>query len=287
MAAPMIFSVLPDGGHSISFLRFLSWFPVVVFGLPDRRPLFFSFRTYFGVDDSAAVGWSRWDVSFPSGIVYLTSFMIAVVDYGMGNLRSVEKGLARTGASVEVTSDPDRVRSADGVVLPGVGAFGACMQNLTGRGLAEPVKDVVRAGKPFLGICLGLQLLFDESEEFGRVEGLGLLHGRVRGFPRESMDGLKIPHMGWNRLDVRKPAAELEGVEQGSFVYFVHSYYVEPADPSMIAATTDYGIELTAAVAKDNVFACQFHPEKSQAIGLGILENFARRVGAGQARADG
>ncbi|MEA2624609.1 MAG: imidazole glycerol-phosphate synthase subunit HisH [Candidatus Binatota bacterium] len=204
--------------------------------------------------------------------------MIAVVDYGMGNLRSVEKGLARAGAPVEVTSDGDRVLAADGVVLPGVGAFGACMENLRERGLVDPVREVVLRGTPFLGICLGLQLLFDESEEFGPVGGLGLLRGRVRRLGGPELDGLKVPHMGWNQLRIRKPAVELDGIDEGAATYYVHSFYVDPDDDEIVAATTEYGIEFTAAIAYENVFGCQFHPEKSQAVGLKILENFARRV---------
>jgi glutamine amidotransferase len=205
---------------------------------------------------------------------------IAVIDYGMGNLRSVEKGIARTGVPVVVTSDPAEIAAARGVVLPGVGAFGACMENLRSRALVEPVREAVSSGKPFLGICLGLQLLFEESEEFGPVKGLGVFAGRVRRFAGSAFDGLKIPQMGWNRLRIRRPVDELEGIEEGSYVYFVHSYYVEPADSSLTVASTEYGIEFTAAIARDNVFACQFHPEKSQTTGLRILENFARRVAA-------
>ena len=204
--------------------------------------------------------------------------MIAVIDYGMGNLRSVEKGLARTGASTTVTSDPAVILGARGVVLPGVGAFGACMENHRSRGLVEVVRRVIDSGKPFLGICLGLQLLFEESEEFGPVAGLGVYPGRVRRFSGPAFAGLKIPQMGWNRLHIRRPVPELEGIDEGSYVYFVHSFYVDPADPGLAVAATDYGIEFTAAIGSDNVFACQFHPEKSQAIGLRILENFARRV---------
>ena len=205
--------------------------------------------------------------------------MIAIVDYGMGNLRSVEKGLARTGVATRVTSDPGEIRSARGVVLPGVGAFGACMENLRARGLDDTIRDVVASGKPFLGICLGLQLLFEESEEFGPVRGLGILPGKVVRFAGPDVDGLKIPQMGWNRLKIRRPVAELAGLAPDPFVYFVHSYSVVPGDPELTVASTDYGIEFTAAVARDNVFACQFHPEKSQAVGLAILENFVARVG--------
>jgi glutamine amidotransferase len=205
--------------------------------------------------------------------------MIAVVDYGMGNLRSVEKAIARTGAAVRVTSDAREIREARGVVLPGVGAFGACMENLAIRGLVEPVRDAVASGRPFLGICLGLQLLFEESEEFGPVRGLGILPGRVVRFGGSALDGLKIPQMGWNRLKIRRTAGELAGIDDGAYVYFVHSYYVVPSQPDLVAATTDYGVEFTAAIAWRNVFACQFHPEKSQAIGLRLLANFAERVG--------
>jgi glutamine amidotransferase len=204
--------------------------------------------------------------------------MIAVVDYGMGNLRSVQKGLARTGVETRVTSDADEIRSARGVVLPGVGAFGACMENLRSRRLDDTIREVVRSGKPFLGICLGLQLLFEESEEFGPVAGLGLLRGKVVRFAGASLDGLKIPQIGWNRLKIRRPVAELAALEPDPFVYFVHSYYAVPADPEITAATTEYGVEFCSAIAHENVFACQFHPEKSQAVGLTILESFAARV---------
>jgi glutamine amidotransferase len=204
--------------------------------------------------------------------------MIAIVDYGMGNLRSVEKAVARTGAAVRVTSDPRQIREARGVVLPGVGAFGACMENLASRGLVEPVRDAVASGRPFLGICLGLQLLFEESEEFGPIRGLGILPGRVVRFGGSALDGLKIPQMGWNRLKIRRSAGELAGIDEGAYVYFVHSYYVVPSQQGLIAATTDYGVEFTAAIAWRNVFACQFHPEKSQAVGLRLLANFAERV---------
>jgi imidazole glycerol-phosphate synthase subunit HisH len=206
--------------------------------------------------------------------------MIAIIDYGMGNLRSVEKGIARTGFPTIVTSDVEQILGARGVVLPGVGAFGACMENLRSRGLVEPIRSVVASGKPFLGICLGLQLLFDESEEFGPIRGLGILPGRVVRFAGPAFDGLKIPQIGWNSLRFRRPVAELEGIAEGAYVYFVHSYYVVPAADELTVAATEYGIEFTAAIARDNVFACQFHPEKSQAVGLRILENFVGRVRA-------
>jgi glutamine amidotransferase len=203
---------------------------------------------------------------------------IAIIDYGMGNLRSVQKGLERVGFAAEVTRDPERIALAPGVVLPGVGAFGACMHNLTAYGLAEPVRDVVQRGTPFLGICLGMQLLFDESEEFGPVKGLGIFRGRVVRFA--DTPGLQVPHMGWNQIRKRQDVEHLRGIDDGAFVYFVHSYYVVPADPSLAATSTEYGVEFTSAVYRDNVFATQYHPEKSQAVGLQILENFGRVVAA-------
>lgn len=209
--------------------------------------------------------------------------MIAIIDYGMGNLRSVEKAVARAGDPTLVTNEPAKILSADGVVLPGVGAFGACMENLRARGLVETVHTAVESGRPFLGICLGLQLLFEESEEFGPIPGLGILPGRVVRFGGRELDGLKIPQMGWNRLHIQRAVAELSGVDDGAYVYFVHSYYVVPEDPALSAASTEYGVEFTAAVAWKNVFACQFHPEKSQAVGLRILENFVARVRASTA----
>jgi len=202
--------------------------------------------------------------------------MIAIVDYGMGNLRSVQKGLERVGCRVEVTRYAARILCADGVVLPGVGAFSACMENLTRFGLLEPMRRVVLDKKPFLGICLGFQLLFSESEEFGPQQGLDLFPGRVVGFRPEN--GLKVPHMGWNRIEKRKESPFLEGIADGAFVYFVHSYYVAPKDESVIATTTEYGTRFVSSIATDNLFACQFHPEKSQQIGLRILANFARFV---------
>ncbi|MBI2991357.1 MAG: imidazole glycerol phosphate synthase subunit HisH [Deltaproteobacteria bacterium] len=202
--------------------------------------------------------------------------MIAIVDYGMGNLRSVQKGLERVGCRAEVTRDVAQILRADGVVLPGVGAFSACMENLRRFGLVEPMRRVVLDKKPFLGICLGFQLLFSESEEFGPQQGLDLFPGRVVGFPQEN--GLKVPHMGWNRIGKRKESPFLEGIADGAFVYFVHSYYVAPEDETVIATTTEYGTRFVSSIATDNLFACQFHPEKSQEIGLRILANFARFV---------
>ncbi|MGH7773754.1 MAG: imidazole glycerol phosphate synthase subunit HisH [Candidatus Binatia bacterium] len=205
--------------------------------------------------------------------------MIAIVDYGMGNLRSVQKGFERVGCRAQVTRDLQQIATARGVVLPGVGAFNACMENLKRFGLVEPIKEVVRRKKPFLGICLGFQLLFTESEEFGPQRGLDLFPGKVVGFRLEN--GLKVPHMGWNRIGKKKESPFLEGLSDEDYVYFVHSYYVVPEDDSLVATTTSYGTPFVSSIATDHLFACQFHPEKSQEIGLRILANFARFVERG------
>ena len=202
--------------------------------------------------------------------------MIAIIDYGMGNLRSVQKGLERTGCEAVITRDISQIRSARGVVLPGVGAFSACMENLGKFGLIEPVRDVVRQKKPFLGICLGFQLLFSESEEFGRQKGLDLFSGKVVGFHADK--DRKVPHMGWNRLEKKIESPFLDGLSSGDYVYFVHSFYVVPSDSSIIATTTDYGESFVSSIATEALFACQFHPEKSQELGLRILANFGRFV---------
>jgi glutamine amidotransferase len=202
--------------------------------------------------------------------------MIAIVDYGMGNLLSVHKALEHVGAQTEIARDPERILAADGVVLPGVGAFSACMENLKRYGLVEPIRTVVRERRPFLGICLGFQLLFSESEEFGPQRGLELFRGRVLGFRAER--DLKVPHMGWNRLRKRKPSRFLEGIADGDYAYFVHSYYVVPEDEALVATTTEYGAPFASSIATESLFACQFHPEKSQSLGLRILANFARFV---------
>ncbi|MFH1114523.1 MAG: imidazole glycerol phosphate synthase subunit HisH [Pseudomonadota bacterium] len=198
--------------------------------------------------------------------------MIVVVDYGMGNLRSVQKGFEKVGARAVISRDIEEITSADKLVLPGVGAFPKCMENLGELNLIGPVVEFVRSGKPFLGICLGLQLLFDESEEFGRHEGLKIIRGKVREFDRNMH--LKIPHMGWNQVSFCKDVPIFDGIKDGSYFYFVHSFYVDPQDHRDIAAETDYGIRFTCAVARDNVYAVQFHPEKSQEIGLRVLSNF-------------
>jgi imidazole glycerol-phosphate synthase subunit HisH len=198
--------------------------------------------------------------------------MIAVIDYGMGNLRSVQKGLERTGSDAEITRDLAKIQAARGVVLPGVGAFSACMENLGKFGLIEPIREIVRRKKPFLGICLGFQLLFSESEEFGRQKGLDLFPGKVVGF--HAQENLKVPHMGWNRIEKKIDSPFLDGLSSGDYVYFVHSFYVVPDDRSIVATTTDYGDTFVSSIATESLFACQFHPEKSQELGLRILANF-------------
>jgi glutamine amidotransferase len=200
--------------------------------------------------------------------------MIAIVDYGIGNLRSVQKALEQVGATAVVSSDPAVLDAAQGVVLPGVGAFGDGMANLQARRLIEPVVRQVEQGKPLLGICLGMQLLFDESEEMGRHEGLGLLPGRVVRF-REG--DLKVPHIGWNRLQIHADRL-LEGIADGAYAYFVHSYYAAPEQAGDVLATTEYGVEVASVVGRGSVFGAQFHPEKSQEVGLRLLRNFAHLV---------
>lgn len=204
--------------------------------------------------------------------------MIAIIDYGMGNLRSVQKGFEKIGAEAIVTNDPQVVLQAERVVLPGVGAFRDCMYNLEQGGFVEPILKVIAAGKPFLGICVGMQLLFTDSVEFGLYNGLNVIPGHVLRFPDQMTvagEKLKVPQMGWNQLSFTRRPPAFEGVEDGSNVYFVHSYYVKPDDSGVIATTTDYGIEFCSSIWKDNIVATQFHPEKSQAVGLHILKNFA------------
>ncbi|MBI2082581.1 MAG: imidazole glycerol phosphate synthase subunit HisH [Deltaproteobacteria bacterium] len=199
--------------------------------------------------------------------------MIAIIDYGMGNLRSVKRGFDAVAAESVITSDAGVIAQADRVVLPGVGAFGDCMRNLKKYKLINPILDAIQSKKPFLGICLGFQLLFEESEEFGRHKGLGILPGRVVHFKLSKK--YKVPHMGWNRLLKKRRLPLLADIQEGSYVYFVHSYYVVPKDPQIIVTTTDYGKEFCSSVAKDTIFACQFHPEKSQKVGLDLLKAFA------------
>src|SRR5262245_31722203 len=199
--------------------------------------------------------------------------MIVIVDYGMGNLRSVEKGFAKVGHEATVTSDPEQIAAADKVVLPGVGAFRDAIGELRRQSLVEPLHGAIDAGKPFLGICLGLQLLMDVSYEDGEYQGLGVIPGKVVRF--EIPVELKVPHMGWNRIHRRTQPPLLAGIDDDAFVYFVHSYYVAPSDTSVVATETDYGGPFTSMIWRDNVYATQFHPEKSQATGLRILKNFA------------
>ncbi len=202
---------------------------------------------------------------------------IAVVDSGYGNLRSVEKALAHVGGKPIITADPDVIRRADQVVVPGQGAFRDCVAGLAERGLGDSVRESITRGVPFLGICLGLQVLFDESEEQGPCRGLGILPGKVTRF-RPADASLKVPHMGWNGVHAPGGAGSRDPLWRGlgaeEFVYFVHSYFVVPKDPSAIALECEYGERFCAAVRQDNVFACQFHPEKSQRVGLQILKNF-------------
>lgn len=199
--------------------------------------------------------------------------MIAIIDYQMGNLRSVQKGFEKVGHEATITSSPAELAAADKIVLPGVGAFGDAMAELRRRGLVGAIRDAVLGGKPFLGICLGLQLLFDVGYEGGQHEGLGLLRGKVVRFdlPHE----YKVPHMGWNQGRFLQPAPVLESIADGTYFYFVHSFYCVPEDPSLVAVECDYGRPFCAAVWQGNLFAAQFHPEKSQAEGLKILKNFA------------
>lgn len=199
--------------------------------------------------------------------------MIAIIDYDAGNLRSVEKALHSLGEEAVVTRERDVILNADKVILPGVGAFGDAMKNLHRFGLVEVIKEVAAKGTPFLGICLGLQLLFERSDESQGVEGLGILKGEILRIPES--EGLKIPHMGWNSLDITPGAALFQGIGEHPYVYFVHSYYLKAADESVVAATTEYSTHIHASVEKDNVYACQFHPEKSGRTGLAILKNFA------------
>ena len=199
--------------------------------------------------------------------------MIAIIDYDAGNIRSVEKAMAKLGQEVWITRDRERIMNADKVILPGVGSFGDAMAHLREYNLVEVIKDVVAEKKPFLGICLGLQLLYESSEETPGVEGLGILKGKILKIPEQ--EGLKIPHMGWNSLHLQNDGRLFREIEQNPYVYFVHSYYLKAEEEETVKATTEYSVKIHASVEKDNVFACQFHPEKSGDLGLQILKNFA------------
>ena len=198
--------------------------------------------------------------------------MIAIIDYDAGNIKSVEKALQKLGADVVITKDAETILNAEKVILPGVGAFGDAMANLNKYNLVTVIKQVVEKGIPFLGICLGLQLLFDRSDETSGVEGLGILKGEVLRIPDH--EELKIPHMGWNSLHLQNNGRLFRGLPEQSYVYFVHSYYLKAEEEGIVKATTEYGVTIHASVEKDNVFACQFHPEKSSDVGLQILRNF-------------
>lgn len=200
--------------------------------------------------------------------------MIAVIDYDAGNIRSVENALQALGEDVDITRDGKRILAADKVILPGVGSFGDAMQKIRSYGLEEVIHEVVRQRTPFLGICLGLQLLFEESEESKGVRGLGILPGEIRRIP--DAQGLKVPHIGWNSLRYPNSGRLFAGLAEECYVYFVHSYYLKAAEESMVTASTQYGTLIHAAVEKDNIFACQFHPEKSSAVGRTILSNFVQ-----------
>ena len=201
--------------------------------------------------------------------------MIAIIDYDMANLRSVQKAFEHVGAQAQIVREPGGIEQADAIVLPGVGAFADAVKTLRDRGLAEPIIRHIAQGKPFLGICLGLQMLFDVGYEDGEHQGLGVLRGKCVRFDLDESQGLKVPHMGWNQLDVRRPSPILRNLPEGAGVYFVHGYHVVPADESLIATTTDYGGPFVSSIWRDNLFATQFHPEKSQKVGLQILANFA------------
>lgn len=201
--------------------------------------------------------------------------MVSIIDYGAGNLMSVKKALDFIGAESEITADKDKIKNASHVILPGVGSFGDAMASMAERGLVDTVREVALSGKPFLGICLGLQLLFAESDESPDVKGLGVLDGRISLIPKN--DGLKVPHMGWNSVEIKNNSGIFKGIQDGSYFYFVHSYYLNGADNDAVAGVTEYGTEIQCAVEKGNLCATQFHPEKSGEIGLLLLKNFLEK----------
>lgn len=200
--------------------------------------------------------------------------MVAVIDYDAGNIKSVEKALVHLGADVVVTREPEKILNADKVILPGVGAFGDAMEKINGYGLGPVIHEVVDKGTPFLGICLGLQLMFERSDEAPNVKGLSLLKGEILKIPVGEY--VKIPHMGWNSLHFMNNGRLFNGIDEGAYVYFVHSYYLKAADENIVTAVTEYNTCIHASVEKDNIFACQFHPEKSSSVGLKMLDNFLR-----------
>ncbi len=197
---------------------------------------------------------------------------IVIVDYGSGNLRSVQRSFERAGFSSQITHDPNRLAEATHLVVPGVGAFSDCMDNLEKLQLLEPIREFIKADRPYLGMCLGLQILFSEGTEFGSKPGLGILPGKVIRFAKNE---LKVPHMGWNQITIQKEIPQLKGIPNGTYFYFVHSYYGAPEHTECIATTTDYGLQFPSAIAQGRLFACQFHPEKSQEMGRQLLKNFA------------
>jgi glutamine amidotransferase len=201
--------------------------------------------------------------------------MIAIIDYGLSNLRSVQRAFAQCGVAAEIITTPEKMHSARGAVIPGVGAFGQAMVNLRAAGFVDAIHEFVASGKPFGGICLGMQLLFEESEELGQYQGLGLLKGSVKKF----VGGVKVPHIGWNQVHIMHDTPLLADIQSDSYAYFVHSYYVAPSDESLVCATTDYGTPFSSVVVRDNLYAFQFHPEKSQQVGLQMVRNFARLAG--------
>lgn len=199
--------------------------------------------------------------------------MIAIIDYGAGNIQSVYKALEYIGCDAFITNDKNKILKADGAVLPGVGSFGDTIDTMNSYGIKDTVIDFINSKKPFLGICLGLQLLFPYSEESPNAKGLGIFDGTIKKIP--SGDGLKIPHIGWNSLEIKKENGLFKGIDKNSYVYFVHSYFLDAKDKKIVSAQTEYGVKIDAAIEKDNVFATQFHPEKSGETGLKILKNFA------------